>query len=195
MRGEPCGGKAPRRWRALRRQPLPWSRQNPQGHDLENILPIPPLMDLRQIICPHKPGEPRGGIDLPQRAQAVAGEPCVQLGFHIGDDNARMVTQALGMGQPFVERRRSLRFQRIGRADQPPDLMKIKALERLLGNPQVPFMGRIKRPAQKADTPPGAGFWQIKPHHPLPLAQIDPCASHGRAGFGKFIFAPRRASL
>jgi hypothetical protein len=52
------------------------------------------MMNLRQIICPHKPGEPRAGIDGAQPAQAVTGEPCVQLGFHIGDDNARMINHA-----------------------------------------------------------------------------------------------------
>ena len=152
-------------------------------------------MDLRQIICPHKPGEPRGGIDLPQRTQAVAGEPCVQLGFHIGDDNTRMVNKASRMGHPLIKRRRSLRFQWIGRADQPPNLIKIKALERLLRNPHMPFMGRIKRPAQKTHTPPGVRLWQVKPHHSSPLAQIDPCASHGRTSFLNFTFAPARAPL
>ena len=66
-------------------------------------------MDLRQVICPHQPSETRGGIDRPQRAQAVAGKPCVQLGFRIGDDYARMVDQAFRMCQPLIQRRRSLR--------------------------------------------------------------------------------------
>jgi len=52
--GKPGGGEAPRRRCALRRQPLPRSSQNANGHKLEYILPITPLMDLRQIItlCP-----------------------------------------------------------------------------------------------------------------------------------------------
>ncbi len=68
-------------------------------------------MDLRQIICPHQPSEMRGGIDRPQRAQGVAGKPCVQLGFHIGDDNAGMVDQAFRMGHPLIQRRRSAQLQ------------------------------------------------------------------------------------
>jgi hypothetical protein len=74
-------------------------------------------------------------------------------------------------------------------------LIKIKALERLLRNPHMPFMGRIKRPAQKTHTPPGVRLWQVKPHHSSPLAQIDPCASHGRTSFLNFTFAPARAPL
>jgi hypothetical protein len=74
-------------------------------------------------------------------------------------------------------------------------LIKVKALQRLLRNPHMPFMGRIKRPAQKADTPPGVRFWQVKPQHSSPLAQIAPCASHGRASFRNFTFAPARAPL
>ena len=194
-RRQPRGGEAPRGWRTLRRKPLPWPGQHADRHELKNILPATPMMNLHHIICPHKPSKLRAGIDCPQPAQAVAGEPCVQLGFHIGDDNARMINHAPGMGHPFVERRRSLRLQRIGRADQPPDLIKIKTLQRLLGDPHMPFMGRIKRPAQKADAPPSVRFWQVKPLHSSPLAQIDPCASHGRACFRNFTFAPARASL
>ena len=113
-------------------------------------------MKLGKVVRPHQPSELHARIHPQERAQRFRRVARAELLLDPGDRHARMIDNPPRFFEAQVERRWPSRLQRIAGRHQPPHSIETKPPHRLLRDMHMPRVGRIERPAQKADALPGA---------------------------------------
>src|SRR5579859_401738 len=128
--------------------------ENRNRNAAEDAGPAVPARNLGQIVGPHDPHQLRRRetpLHHRQRIGGIAGAPA---GLHAGDLDPGMARHCAGAFNPLGLAGHAVgRLQGILRTDQPPQLVELEALQRFQRDMQMPFMGRVERPAQHADPP------------------------------------------
>jgi hypothetical protein len=89
---------------------------------------------------------------LVQPGKCLCRKAGVQLTLDIRDDDSRMPGDQLAAYKPLFQRRHvAFRFERILRADQPPDVIEAEQLQRQQADVAVAVMGRVEGAAEQAD--------------------------------------------
>mgnify|MGYP007089730629 FL=1 len=115
---------------------------------------------MRQIICPHQPGEPHMRIDAPQPPQGFSRVARAQAGLDIADPHPRMIHQPLRRRNAPLHTGGRATFQRIARRDQPPKAIQVEPLQGSPADLDMALMRRIKRSAQKSHGHTGTQIWK-----------------------------------
>lgn len=129
------------------------ARENGDRYRFHDRSPVPPTVELQQIVRPHQPDEPDVRIRFLQRGDRIRRELSSVPRFKVGNDDPRIGgCDGFGAGEPAVEGGHAfLRFQRILRRNEPPHLVQPQKAQRLFGNVQMPVVGGIERSAQQTD--------------------------------------------
>src|SRR4051812_42655841 len=91
-----------------------------------------------------------------QACKCLCRKAGVQLALDIRDDDSRMPGDQVAADQPLFQRRHvACRFERILRADQPPDVIEAEQLQRQQADMAVAVMGWVERAAEQADLSAG----------------------------------------
>mmetsp|Transcript_29324 Transcript_29324/g.56995 ORF Transcript_29324/g.56995 Transcript_29324/m.56995 type:complete len:274 (+) Transcript_29324:856-1677(+) len=166
-----------------RRNPVAGTGQHTHRHGVHDPLPILPQMKLRQIIGPHQPDKAHTGVTRPQPDQRLRSVPRAKPRFDIRHLHPGMLHHGSGVGQTPRQRGRSLCFQRVTGADQPPHMGQTKPFHRLSGDVHMAAMRRVKGPAKQANSLAGPGQRKGMPHHQVvPLSPQDRAATGQQAG-------------
>jgi hypothetical protein len=142
-------------------------RQDPHRDGAQDIAPTAPAVELHEVVSPHQPDEFDTRIDRPQPVDGIGGPLGAQGQFQSRDLDAQMAFEhRVRPRQPLGHRGRLTGFQRVARGHQPPDLIQPHPLHRLMADMGMPLMGRVKRPAQKANDHALRRYGKPRPHGP-----------------------------
>ncbi len=123
--------------------------------------PLPPMVNLFQIIGPHQPNKFGAWKSFVQCRQCIGSIARADPGFEIGDFDLAVTGDSFGIAQSHRKRGHTARgFQRILRRDKPPNLVQIQTLQGFEADVTMTPMGRVERSPQKTDlagTPIGDG--------------------------------------
>ena len=155
-----------RRLRGARRQTVPGTGQNANWDSVHDLAPRLPVMQLREIVCPHQPNKTDFGVFASQRGQRLGGMPRAKLRLDVGHIDPRMRDQRLRQAHTIRQRRRRTLFQGVSRAHHPPYGVQTKLFQRFASDMHMPRVRRVKRPPEQANS----------------LARIHPQSAH-EAGF------------
>jgi hypothetical protein len=143
---------------------IPRSGDNRNRHQLRDRTPVPPLVELGQIIGAHQPDESPLWIAPQQCAEGVGRVAGPQFALDRGDPDSRTAGLPLRRGDPRREGRHArCRLERITRRHQPPDLVERQRVHREKRNASVPAVRGVEAAAEQPDgraaaPPRGHGF-------------------------------------
>lgn len=122
------------------------------GQHLKYLAPLSPTMELGQAVSAHDPNEPRSWPAREHERQCPCGKRAPELGFEGGNRDARISGDSAAKSEPLVERQQvAVGLERIAGCDNPPDAIKMQALQRDLADEPVRSMRRIEGPAEQPD--------------------------------------------
>ena len=119
-----------------------------------------PAVKLGEVVRPHQPDEAHTGIAGPQRGKGLRGVAGAKMGLDIRDLDPRVLHHLARARQTGRHRGRSMRLERIARADHPPHPIQPETLDRLAGDMGVTLVRRIERPAKQPDHLPRGRIWK-----------------------------------
>ena len=127
-----------------------------------------------QVVGPHQPAEPVLRAAAAKRLHRLPGERRPEPGF--GRDHPDFPACGCQMPRPVepgAKRRHAVAlFQRILRADKPPDLVEAKLPRGAVGQVKMAFMRRVEGPAEQADPKPPPVMEQVRRQVAARLAGI-----------------------
>lgn len=133
-------------------------------HQLCNLFPALPTMELRQIVSPHKPDKSGGWKALCQHPQRIIGKAGLNASFKTCNRDGRMIRQLLGISSTRIQWRQSvIGFQRIARRHHPPNFLQAQPLQGHQRNMAMAIMSWIKSTAQNANTLQGLSWRDFGP--------------------------------
>lgn len=121
------------------------------GNQRRDPPPLPPAMELMQIILTHQPDETPAWIAADEGAEGVDRVARAKLPLDGGDANGKPSCHFPGRGDARFERCHLRRLlERIAGRNEPPDLIKAKRADRMNADPAMPAMRRVEGAAQEA---------------------------------------------
>lgn len=161
----PVHPKCPRGNTGSRGHTRTGTRQYTHRNAAKYVAPAAPFVKLNKVIRPHQPDEMHAGVHRLQRINRIRRCSRAQMRLKIADLHPRIMHHLARLPQPFRHWRRLSCLQRIAGADQPPYLIQPHALDRFMGDMDMAFMRRVKRPAQQAHDHALACNWKTLLHH------------------------------
>lgn len=139
-------------WTFKGRQCATRSTDDAKRNHCRYLSPASPMVKPRQIVRPHDPDQPRLWVVPPQRRKGIGGIASAPHPLIIRNRKPRPPSRKGSRPSKTLVERRILAgiFERVLRADQPPDAVEPKGPPRRLGNLQMALMGRIERPTEHA---------------------------------------------
>ena len=135
------------------------------GKRLEDILPTVPTLEICQIVGTHHPNEAMARVAAAETLNCVSAVWTVPTLFAIAHTNRRVADETPRCGQTlFKWRHAALRFKRILRRNQPPELIQIEPFDGLKANMKMAFMRRIERATKQADSRAACGRGSLQSH-------------------------------
>jgi hypothetical protein len=122
-------------------------------NEAEKRLPLPPQMNLREIIRPHQPNKACLGECLAQGSERIDGITGSQFGFESGRHYRRLVREQAPR-RPQAARQRSHAgggLEWVLGTDQPPDFIEPQMPKGIKAHLEMALMRGVKRAAQKAN--------------------------------------------
>jgi len=144
--------------------PIARARQYNHRNPHHDLLPVFPVVKLRQIIRAHQPDKPRLRAFVLQHGKRLRRVACANLAFKITDMHARMVHNLPRRRHAPRQLGRPAILQRIAWTHQPPDLIQVEALQRLFGYMHMPRVRRIKRSPEQPNPLAARNIWQSVRH-------------------------------
>ena len=150
--------KRTRRRRRQRPAPPAWAIDDRDGHQVGDLPPAAPAVELGQIVGPHHPHEAHPSIPAAQKADHVDAVGRPQPGLERGDDHASARGKALrGLGPCTKIPKFIMLFQWVARRHKPPHAIQPKPLEGCLRHRCMALVRGIEAAAHEADTLTGEG--------------------------------------
>jgi hypothetical protein len=123
------------------------------GNAREDLVPMLPVADLRQVVSTHQPYETPAREDSLQFLYCIHRVSGAERRFEVENPDPRIGADAPRGGDARLERRHAaLRLQRILRRNKPPHLVEPEPLQRFEADVQVTGMGGIEGAAEQPDS-------------------------------------------
>ncbi len=139
-----CMIKGPRRNRAAGRDAIAVTGQNANRDHLHYVVPVLPVMQLRQIVSAHQPNKLHAVIARQKMSQSLGGKACAKPRFNIGNLHPRMIDHIPRMRYPILQRGWPARLERIAGRNQPPHMIQTEPLQGLTRDMRMPLMAWIE---------------------------------------------------
>ncbi len=122
------------------------------GHEIGELAPTPPAVQLREVIGAHDEDEMNPGETPAQRQHRVVGVAGAERRLDGGDVDRRVSGERAGGFDAFLERRQAaVVLEWIAGRDQPPDAVEAEPLSGEQAQRAVGVVRRIERAAEQTD--------------------------------------------
>lgn len=126
--------------------------KNSDGQQCCNAAPCAPTVKAREIIRPHEPHELMAGVVRLEVRDGIDGIAQAHPLLDIEDADAWVTGDRLGARETLrIISKFMLGFKGIMRAHQPPDFIKLQALQCLARDVQMPGMGGVEGTTQQTN--------------------------------------------